>query len=114
MKTMIFTSDTTSRNTDLTKIEETVIQSDNKFYAFNGTVRFPQLRLLQFPRTLVYNKKAYLIDDKGVATETKLTNRFEHDDAWDWYYFDNEGKAVTGLHSIDNVTLYFDKRGQTS
>ena len=24
------------------------------------------------------------------------------DDAWNWYYFDNEGKAVTGLHSIDN------------
>ena len=30
----------------------------------------------------------------------------------DWYYFDNEGKAVTGLHSIDNVTLYFDKEGK--
>ena len=62
--------------------------------------------------TIQDNKKAYLIDDKGVATETKLTNRFEHDDAWNWYYFDNEGKAVTGLHSIDNVTLYFDKEGK--
>ena len=99
-------------NTDLTKIEETVIQSDNKFYAFNRTSSLSETSPLTVSKTLVYNKKAYLIDDKGVATETKLTNRFEHDDAWDWYYFDNEGKAVTGLHSIDNVTLYFDKEGK--
>lgn len=99
-------------NTDLTKIEETVIQSDNKFYAFNRTSSLSETSPLTVSKTLVYNKKAYLIDDKGVATETKLTNRFEHDDAWNWYYFDNEGKAVTGLHSIDNVTLYFDKKGK--
>lgn len=99
-------------NTDLTKIEETVIQSDNKFYAFNRTSSLSKTSPLTVSKTLVYNKKAYLIDDKGVATETKLTNRFEHDDAWNWYYFDNEGKAVTGLHSIDNVTLYFDKEGK--
>ena len=99
-------------NTDLTKIEETVIQVDNKFYAFNRTSSLSETSPLTVSKTLVYNKKAYLIDDKGVATETKLTNRFEHDDAWNWYYFDNEGKAVTGLHSIDNVTLYFDKEGK--
>ena len=99
-------------NIDLTKIEETVIQSDNKFYAFNRTSSLSETSPLTVSKTLVYNKKAYLIDDKGVATETKLTNRFEHDDAWNWYYFDNEGKAVTGLHSIDNVTLYFDKEGK--
>ena len=99
-------------NTDLTKIEETVIQSDNKFYAFNRTSSLSETSPLTVSKTLVYNKKAYLSDDKGVATETKLTNRFEHDDAWNWYYFDNEGKAVTGLHSIDNVTLYFDKEGK--
>ena len=99
-------------NTDLTKIEETVIQSDNKVYAFNRTSSLSETSPLTVSKTLVYNKKAYLIDDKGVATETKLTNRFEHDDAWNWYYFDNEGKAVTGLHSIDNVTLYFDKEGK--
>ena len=99
-------------NTDLTTIEETVIQSDNKFYAFNRTSSLSETSPLTVSKTLVYNKKAYLIDDKGVATETKLTNRFEHDDAWNWYYFDNEGKAVTGLHSIDNVTLYFDKEGK--
>lgn len=99
-------------NTDLTKIEETVIQSDNKFYAFNRTSSLSETSPLTVSKTLVYNKKACLIDDKGVATETKLTNRFEHDDAWNWYYFDNEGKAVTGLHSIDNVTLYFDKEGK--
>ena len=99
-------------NTDLTKIEETVIQSDNKFYAFNRTSSLSETSPLTVSKTLVYNKKAYLIDDKGVATETKLTNRFEHDDAWNWYYFDNEGKAITGLHSIDNVTLYFDKEGK--
>ena len=99
-------------NTDLTKIEDTVIQSDNKFYAFNRTSSLSETSPLTVSKTLVYNKKAYLIDDKGVATETKLTNRFEHDDAWNWYYFDNEGKAVTGLHSIDNVTLYFDKEGK--
>ena len=99
-------------NTDLTKIEETVIQSDNKFYAFNRTSSLSETSPLTVSKTLVYNKKAFLIDDKGVATETKLTNRFEHDDAWNWYYFDNEGKAVTGLHSIDNVTLYFDKEGK--
>ena len=99
-------------NTDLTKIEETVIQNDNKFYAFNRTSSLSETSPLTVSKTLVYNKKAYLIDDKGVATETKLTNRFEHDDAWNWYYFDNEGKAVTGLHSIDNVTLYFDKEGK--
>ena len=99
-------------NTDLNKIEETVIQSDNKFYAFNRTSSLSETSPLTVSKTLVYNKKAYLIDDKGVATETKLTNRFEHDDAWNWYYFDNEGKAVTGLHSIDNVTLYFDKEGK--
>lgn len=99
-------------NIDLTTIEETVIQSDNKFYAFNRTSSLSETSPLTVSKTLVYNKKAYLIDDKGVATETKLTNRFEHDDAWNWYYFDNEGKAVTGLHSIDNVTLYFDKEGK--
>lgn len=99
-------------NTDLTKIEETVIQSDNKFYAFNRTSSLSETSPLTVSKTLVYNKKAYFIDDKGVATETKLTNRFEHDDAWNWYYFDNEGKAVTELHSIDNVTLYFDKEGK--
>lgn len=99
-------------NTDLTKIEETVIQRNNKFYAFNRTSSLSETSPLTVSKTLVYNKKAYLIDDKGVATETKLTNRFEHDDAWNWYYFDNEGKAVTGLHSIDNVTLYFDKEGK--
>lgn len=99
-------------NTDLTKIEETVIQSDNKIYAFNRTSSLSETSPLTVSKTLVYNKKAYLIDDKGVATETKLTNRFEHDDAWNWYYFDNDGKAVTGLHSIDNVTLYFDKEGK--
>ena len=99
-------------NTDLTKIEDTVIQSDNKFYAFNRTSSLSETSPLTVSKTLVYNKKAYLIDDKGVATETKLTNRFEHDDAWNWYYFDNEGKAITGLHSIDNVTLYFDKEGK--
>ena len=99
-------------NTDLTNIEETVIQVDNKFYAFNRTSSLSETSPLTVSKTLVYNKKAYLIDDKGVATETKLTNRFEHDDAWNWYYFDNEGKAVTELHSIDNVTLYFDKEGK--
>lgn len=99
-------------NTDLTNIEETVIQVDNKFYAFNRTSSLSETSPLTVSKTLVYNKKAYFIDDKGVATETKLTNRFEHDDAWNWYYFDNEGKAVTELHSIDNVTLYFDKEGK--
>ena len=51
MKTMIFyIGHLLPENTDLTKIEETVIQSDNKFMLSIEQVRFPKLPLLQFPR----------------------------------------------------------------
>ena len=40
-------------NTDLTKIEETVIQSDNKFYAFNRTSSLSETSPLTVSKTLV-------------------------------------------------------------
>ena len=31
----------------------------------------------------------------------------------EWYYFDQAGKAVTGLQKIDKQTLYFDQDGKS-
>ena len=37
---------------------------------------------------------------------------FVRDDFWNWYYYDKEGKLLTGRQTIDGVQLYFDKNGK--
>ena len=33
---------------------------------------------------------------------------------WNWYYYDTDGKLLTGRQTIDGVQLYFDKNGKLS
>ena len=41
-------------------------------------------------------------------------NQFVRDDNWNWYYYDTDGKLLTGRQTIDGVQLYFDKNGKAS
>lgn len=62
--------------------------------------------------TLQVDGKVYHFDDKGVASEIVIKNQFIHDESWNWYYYDKDGKRVTGFQTIDGVQLYFDKNGK--
>ena len=59
--------------------------------------------------TLKVDDKTYTIDNEGVVTEFTAKNQFVRDDFWNWYYYDKEGKLLTGRQTIDGVQLYFDK-----
>ena len=62
--------------------------------------------------TLKVDDKTYTIDNEGVVTEFTAKNQFVRDDFWNWYYYDKEGKLLTGRQAIDGVQLYFDKNGK--
>ena len=62
--------------------------------------------------TLKVDDKTYTIDNEGVATEFTAKNQFVRDDNWNWYYYDTDGKLLTGRQTIDGVQLYFDKNGK--
>ena len=62
--------------------------------------------------TLKVDDKTYTIDNEGVATEFTAKNQFVRDDNWNWYYYDADGKLLTGRQTIDGVQLYFDKNGK--
>ena len=62
--------------------------------------------------TLKVDDKTYTIDNEGVVTEFTAKNQFVRDDLWNWYYYDKEGKLLTGRQTIDGVQLYFDKNGK--
>lgn len=62
--------------------------------------------------TLKVDDKNYTIDNEGVVTEFTAKNQFVRDDFWNWYYYDKEGKLLTGRQTIDGVQLYFDKNGK--
>ena len=62
--------------------------------------------------TLKVDDKTYTIDNEGVVTEFTAKNQFVRDDFWNWYYYDKEGKLLTGRQTIDGVQLYFDKNGK--
>ena len=62
--------------------------------------------------TLKVDDKVYSFDDKGISTEVTPTNQFIRDDFWNWYYYDKDGKLLTGRQTIDGVQLYFDKDGK--
>ena len=58
--------------------------------------------------TLKVDDKTYTIDNEGVVTEFTAKNQFVRDDNWNWYYYDADGKLLTGRQTIDGVQLYFD------
>lgn len=62
--------------------------------------------------TLKVDDKTYTIDNEGVVTEFTAKNQFVRDDFWNWYYYDKEGKLLTGRQTIDGVQLYFDANGK--
>ena len=62
--------------------------------------------------TLKVDDKTYTIDNEGVATEFTAKNQFVRDDNWNWYYYDTDGKLLTGRQTIDGVQLYFDANGK--
>ena len=62
--------------------------------------------------TLKVDDKTYTIDNEGVVTEFTAKKQFVRDDFWNWYYYDKEGKLLTGRQTIDGVQLYFDKNGK--
>ena len=62
--------------------------------------------------TLKVDDKTYTIDNEGVATEFTAKNQFVRDDNWNWYYYDKDGKLLTGRQTIDGVQLYFDANGK--
>ena len=62
--------------------------------------------------TLKVDDKVYSFDDKGISTEVTPKNQFIRDDFWNWYYYDKDGKLLTGRQTIDGVQLYFDKDGK--
>lgn len=62
--------------------------------------------------TLKVDNKTYMIDNEGVATEFLAKKQFVRDDFWNWYYYDADGKLLTGRQTIDGVQLYFDKNGK--
>lgn len=62
--------------------------------------------------TLKVDDKTYTIDNEGVVTEFTAKKQFVRDDNWNWYYYDKEGKLLTGRQTIDGVQLYFDKNGK--
>ena len=62
--------------------------------------------------TLKVDDKTYTIDNEGVATEFTAKNQFVRDDNWNWYYYDADGKLLTGRQTIDGVQLYFDANGK--
>ena len=62
--------------------------------------------------TLKVDDKTYTVDNEGVVTEFTAINQFVRDDFWNWYYYDKEGKLLTGRQTIDGVQLYFDKNGK--
>ena len=49
---------------------------------------------------------------REVATEFTTKNQFVRDDNWNWYYYDADGKLLTGRQIIDGVQLYFDANGK--
>ena len=62
--------------------------------------------------TLKVEDKTYTIDNEGVVTEFTAKKQFVRDDNWNWYYYDADGKLLTGRQTIDGVQLYFDKNGK--
>ncbi|MBK5077804.1 MULTISPECIES: KxYKxGKxW signal peptide domain-containing protein [Streptococcus] len=62
--------------------------------------------------TLKVDDKTYTIDNEGVATEFTAKNQFVRDDNWNWYYYDTDGKLLTGRQTIDGIQLYFDANGK--
>lgn len=62
--------------------------------------------------TLRVDGKTYIIDNEGVATELEAKKQFVRDDFWNWYYYDKDGKLLTGRQTIDGVQLYFDTSGK--
>ncbi|MBT0913458.1 KxYKxGKxW signal peptide domain-containing protein [Streptococcus salivarius] len=62
--------------------------------------------------TLKVDDKTYTIDNEGVATEFTVKKQFVRDDNGNWYYYDADGKLLTGRQTIDGVQLYFDANGK--
>ena len=62
--------------------------------------------------TLKVDDKTYTIDNEGVVTEFTAKKQFVRDDNWNWYYYDADGKLLTGRQTIDGVQLYFDANGK--
>ena len=62
--------------------------------------------------TLKVDDKTYTIDNEGVVTKFTAKNQFVRDDNWNWYYYDKDGKLLTGRQTIDGVQLYFDANGK--
>ena len=89
---------------------------DGHLYRFGKELTpFPNLGLVTIilsNTTLKVDDKTYMIDNEGVATEFTAKNQFVRDDFWNWYYYDKDGKLLTGRQTIDGVQLYFDANGK--
>ena len=89
---------------------------DGHLYRFGKELTpFPNLGLVTIilsNTTLKVDDKTYTIDNEGVATEFTAKNQFVRDDFWNWYYYDKDGKLLTGRQTIDGVQLYFDANGK--
>ena len=89
---------------------------DGHLYRFGKELTpFPNLGLVTIilsNTTLKVDDKTYTIDNEGVVTEFTAKNQFVRDDNWNWYYYDADGKLLTGRQTIDGVQLYFDKNGK--
>ena len=67
-------------------------------------------------RSLTLNGTVYNFDSNGVATtkadQTTNRNQFVKGTDQEWYYYDANGKKVTGLQTINKDLYYFNDKGQ--
>lgn len=66
-------------------------------------------------RSLTLNGTVYNFDSNGVATlktaQTSNRNQFVQGSDQEWYYYDANGKKVTGLQTINKDLYYFNNKG---
>lgn len=62
--------------------------------------------------TLVKDGVPYALDEEGLASPVTVRKQFVSDDKGNWYYFDHDGKFLTGFQMVDGVQLYFDQEGK--
>ena len=67
-------------------------------------------------RSLTLNGTVYNFDSNGVATlktaQTSNRNQFVQGSDQEWYYYDANGKKVTGFQTINKDLYYFNDKGQ--
>ncbi len=94
---------------DGAQVKGDFVERDGKQYYFeaeNGRLATNQY--------LSADGKVYQADAEGVISEVSSTysSQFVSDEQGNWYYYDADGKMVTGFQDINGQHLYFDKEGR--